>query len=76
MGQSPLVGGTAAKNNIALNSHLSRYEAPQAHTLIVHGDEASTAQTRGTRLCPEPLTHLETEAQHVDALIQIGIIDR
>lgn len=38
------------------------------------GDPA--ARARGARLCLEPLTHLQTEAQHVDALIQIGIIDQ
>lgn len=70
LGQPPLVGGTAAKNNRAFSSHLRRYEAPRAHTLMLHGDEASAAQTRGTRLCPTPLTHLEMEAH---ALNQTGI---
>lgn len=63
LGQSPLVGATAAKNNRAFNSHLRRYEALQAHALIVHGDEASTAPARGATLCPEALTHLETRAR-------------
>lgn len=55
MGQSPLVGSTAANNNRASSSHLRRYEAVQAHTLIVHGDGASAVRTRGARFWPEPL---------------------
>ena len=41
LGQSALEGCTAARINRALSNHLRRYEALQAHTLIVHGDEAS-----------------------------------
>lgn len=63
LGQSPLDGATAAKNNRALKSNVRRYEVLQAHALIVHGVDASTVRTRGTRRGPELLTHLETQTQ-------------
>lgn len=74
LGQSPLVGRTAANNNRASNNQPRRYEALQEKTLILHGDEASSAQTSGTTLYPEALTHLETKAEHVDITIQIGVV--
>lgn len=56
LGQSALIGVAVTKKNISLSSHLCRYEAPWARTIIVHKVEAST-------LCPEPWSRLETQTQ-------------
>lgn len=57
LGQSALTGVAAAKKNRSLISHLCRYEAPRARTLIVHKVEASTH-------CPEPRSSLETQKKN------------
>lgn len=54
LGQSPLTGAAAAKKNRSLSSHLCRYEALWARTLIVPKIETST-------LYPEPWSRLETQ---------------
>lgn len=56
LGQSASNGLAVAKKNRSLSSHLCRYEAPRARTLIVHKVEAST-------LFPEAWSRLKTQTQ-------------
>ncbi|TNN80311.1 hypothetical protein EYF80_009335 [Liparis tanakae] len=49
LGQSPLVGSTAAKNNRAFSSHLRWQPALQPHALIVHGDGDESTESEEQR---------------------------